>query len=133
MGVPLRGVGVPSVGTGMASTGDPERYNTEQCVHSNSALSCGPRKAVEESRVYSTHMFCFKHGGRGGHEHLLGKGRGQIYTRLHTVICTWRSEKYKLKSTGPYPRGSHSPDVTPKQALEPDHPRIHLCLVTTSV
>lgn len=118
MGVPLRGVGVPSVGTGMASTGGPERQNTEQCGHSNSALSCGPRKAVEESRVYSAHMFCFKPGGRG-HTSTCREKAEDRYIHACTCICTWRSEKHKLNGRGPYPGGFYGPsEVKSRQVLE---------------
>lgn len=118
MGVPLRGVGVPSVGTGMTSTGGPERQNTEQCGHSNSALSCGPRKAVEESRVYSAHMFCFKPGGRG-HTSTCREKAEDRYIHACTCICTWRSEKHKLNCRGPYPGGFYGPsEVKSRQVLE---------------
>lgn len=76
------------MGTGMASTGGPEVHSTEQCVHSNSAWSCGPKQASEESHVHSAHTFYFKHGGHRDTEHLLGEGREQIHICLHTVVCT---------------------------------------------
>lgn len=85
MGVPLRGGGVSSVGTGMTSTGGPERQSTKKCVHSNSSLSCGPREAVEESHVYSVHMFCFKHGGRGDMSTCREKAK-DIYTPAHSRL-----------------------------------------------